>query len=94
MTDRKSISGFTIKFAETLVRWKSRKQAFVATSTAEAKFAALSEVCSELVWYKQVLIDLKIKVDQAITVSEDNTTYIQMATTELSKELGVRSAQV
>ena len=39
-------------------------------------------MCSELVWYKQVLTDLKIKVDQAITVFEDNTTCIQMATTE------------
>ncbi|XP_078234403.1 uncharacterized protein LOC144583733 [Pogona vitticeps] len=78
--DGKSVSRFAVMFADTLVGWKSRKQSSIATSTVEAEFAALSELCSESVWYKQLLTDLR--VDQAITVYEDNTTCIQMATTE------------
>ncbi|KAJ7319981.1 hypothetical protein JRQ81_019492, partial [Phrynocephalus forsythii] len=84
VTDRKSLSGFAIRF-DTLIGWKSRKQTFVATSTAEAEFATISEICSEVVWYKQILIDLKIKVEQAVTVFEDSTTCIQMATTDRMK---------
>lgn len=72
-------------FADILVGWKSRKQCFVATSTAEAEFTAISEICSEVGWYKQMLIDLKIKVEQGIAVFEVNTTCIQMATAERMK---------
>ena len=54
-TDRRSVSGFAVMFADTLVGWKSRKQSSIATSTAKAEFAALSELCSEIVWYKQLI---------------------------------------
>ena len=69
-------------FADVLVGWKSRKQSSIATSTSEAEFAALSELCSEIIWYKQLVKDLRIEVNQAIMVFEDNTMCIQMATTD------------
>ena len=66
----------------TLIGWKSRKQSSIATSTAEAEFAALSELCSEIIWYKLLIKDVKDEVNQAIKVFEDNTTCIHMASME------------
>lgn len=44
--NKKSISGFVVMFANTLVAWKSRKQTSVAISPVEAEFISLSELCS------------------------------------------------
>ena len=57
----------------------------MATSTAAAEFVALSELCSEIIWYKQLVKDLKVETRGAIKVLEDNTTCIQMALTERVK---------
>uniref|UniRef100_A0A2D4IEA3 Reverse transcriptase Ty1/copia-type domain-containing protein n=1 Tax=Micrurus lemniscatus lemniscatus TaxID=129467 RepID=A0A2D4IEA3_MICLE len=45
---KKSNSGIIILFGGALIGWKSRKQTIVAIFTAEAKFIALFELCSEI----------------------------------------------
>uniref|UniRef100_A0A2D4IEB4 Reverse transcriptase Ty1/copia-type domain-containing protein n=1 Tax=Micrurus lemniscatus lemniscatus TaxID=129467 RepID=A0A2D4IEB4_MICLE len=52
---RKSNSVIVILFGGALIGWKSRKQTTVAISTAVAEFIALSELCSEITWYVQLL---------------------------------------
>ena len=90
------MSGFTVLFANVLVGWKSRKPNSIATSTAEAEFAALSELCLEIIWYKQMIKDLRVEVNHSIKVFEDNTTCIHMAVTEKmqnrSKHVDIRKA--
>jgi hypothetical protein len=53
--DRKSTSG-TCQFLErSLVSWSSKKQTFVALSTAEAEYVAVGQCCAQLLWMRQTL---------------------------------------
>lgn len=78
---RKSTSGMTLFLAGALVGWKTVKQRHVLLSTCESEFAALSLMCSKLIWYNQLMLDLGIQVPKPITVMEDNQAAIQMAMT-------------
>lgn len=71
-TTRQSTSGLTVFLAGSLMGWKSTTQRNIALSTCEAEFSALSGLCTELVWYKQLLKDLGIHVVKPIKVYEDN----------------------
>lgn len=55
------------------------KQRHVSLSKWESEFAALSYLCTEIVWYKQLLTDLGMQVVNPIIVNEDNQSAIQMA---------------
>jgi hypothetical protein len=45
---------------------------FVARSSAEAEYRAMTSIVSELTWIKQVLIDLNIKVTEPMKMFCDN----------------------
>ncbi|XP_019267541.1 PREDICTED: uncharacterized protein LOC109244840 [Nicotiana attenuata] len=47
---RKSVSGYLIKFGESLVSWKSKKQTTVSRSSAEAEYRNLASTVAELIW--------------------------------------------
>jgi hypothetical protein len=54
----KITSGCCFTLGSAMVSWCSRKQSYVALSTAEAEYIALSvEVC-EAVWLRKIMIDL------------------------------------
>ena len=42
--------------------WRSKKQAVVACSSAEAKFRATTHAICELLWIKSILADFTIEV--------------------------------
>jgi hypothetical protein len=46
--DRKSISGTCQFLGRSMVSWSSKKQTFVALSTAEAKYVATGQCCAQL----------------------------------------------
>jgi len=50
--DRKSTSGGCFFLGNNLVSWFSKKQNYVAPSTAEAEYIAAGSSCSQLVWMK------------------------------------------
>lgn len=52
--DRRSCTGNTTILANDPVSWKSKKQASVALSTMEAKYAALAELSREIVYEKRL----------------------------------------
>lgn len=70
--DSKSQSGFVIKLHGSTIRWMSKKQTVVATSTCEAEYIALASATSHLVGVYQQLYELNIRVDLPIPVYEDN----------------------
>ena len=45
--DRKSTSGYLLQISGTAVSWRSKKQAYVALSTVEAEYMALSNATQE-----------------------------------------------
>jgi hypothetical protein len=55
--DRKSTSGTCQFLGRSLVSWGSKKQNFVALSTAEAEYIAAGHCCAQLLWMRQTLRD-------------------------------------
>jgi hypothetical protein len=55
--DRKSISETCQFLGRSPVSWSSKKQTYVALSTAEAKYIAAGQCCTQLLWMRQTLRD-------------------------------------
>ena len=58
LDDRKSTSGYVFQLSGAAVSWRSRKQACVALSTAEAEYIALSATAQEALWSRQLIGDI------------------------------------
>jgi hypothetical protein len=81
---RKSVSGFIVYVLGCPISWKSRKQKAVTLSSSEAEYVAISELCAEIMFLKQVLEFLKIKVALPIIVRVDNVGAIYLANNAIS----------
>lgn len=55
---RKSTSGYVFKISNGPVTWCSQKQTAVSTSTTEAEYIAASTAVKEILWLRQLLIDI------------------------------------
>ncbi|XP_071719038.1 secreted RxLR effector protein 161-like [Rutidosis leptorrhynchoides] len=60
--NRKSVTSYLVYLCNSLVSWKSKKQTSVARSSAEAEYRAMATVACEVIWIKNLLLDLNIKV--------------------------------
>jgi hypothetical protein len=56
--DRRSTSGMCFSLGSAMISWGSRKQKFVALSTAEAKYIAACEACTKAVWMRKLIYGL------------------------------------
>jgi hypothetical protein len=76
--DRKSTSGTCQFLGRSLVSWASKKQNFVALSTAEAEYIAAGHCCAQLLWMRQTLRDYGYKLSN-VPLIYDNESAIRMA---------------
>ena len=77
--NRKSTTGFVIRFFGNVIYWKSRKQGSVTKSSTAAEYVALSESVSEIKFIKKLLKDFKITIETPIKIYEDNSGAIAIA---------------
>lgn len=77
--DRRSTSGLCTFLGGNLVSWRSKKQAVVARSSAEAEFRAMALGVCELLWVKIVLGDLGIDWKGTMKLYCDNKSAINIA---------------
>uniref|UniRef100_A0A3Q7IGL5 GAG-pre-integrase domain-containing protein n=1 Tax=Solanum lycopersicum TaxID=4081 RepID=A0A3Q7IGL5_SOLLC len=56
---RRSITGYVIKFGDSLMSWKSKKQQAVSRSSAEAKYKSMASTVSEVTWLLGLFIELE-----------------------------------
>ena len=77
--NRISITGFCIFYNNCLVSWKSRGQKSVSLSSTEAEYNAMSEVCMEVIFIKNILVFLEVKLDYPILIQCDNVGAIYLA---------------
>jgi hypothetical protein len=75
---RRSITGWMILLFGTLISWKSKMQKGVTISSTEAEYVAISEMCMELMFIKQVLESMQMEVITPIKVYTDNLGAIYM----------------
>lgn len=83
--DRKSTTGFIVKFFGDTATWKSKKQGCVATSSAESEYVALAMGCKELIARSELYERVTGKIKLIPVVYEDNRSTVCLAK---SKETG------
>ncbi|UYV74543.1 hypothetical protein LAZ67_12000081 [Cordylochernes scorpioides] len=76
--DTRSYTGFVIEMGNNLLNWKSNKQRSVTLSTAESELEALSEGIKELIWTRNIIIEILINLREQITVYCDSQNAISM----------------
>jgi hypothetical protein len=77
--DRRSITGMLFSLGCGPISWKSKKQATVAASTAEAEYMALFNATQEAVWARQLLFELGFPQQKPTVIHEDNQGCIAMS---------------
>ena len=90
---RRSVTGIAIYVMGCLVAWKSRSQRGVTLSTTEAEYVSMSELVQEIMFLKQILEFLKVRVNYPIIVNCDNVGAIflaENATGQRTKHVDIR----
>jgi hypothetical protein len=75
---RKSTLGTCQFLGRSLVSWASKKQNFVALSTAKAEYIAAGHCCAQLLWMRQTLRDYGYRLSK-VPLLCDNESAIRMA---------------
>jgi hypothetical protein len=61
------------------VSWQSKKQSMVSKSTAEAEYRATSQGLSEMLWVRNLLLELKVLRKGPLNLWCDNKSAINIA---------------
>lgn len=86
LDSRHSVSGFCIFLGSSLVSWKSKKQATVARSSAEAEYRAMAATTSEIVWLQSLLRGLQIVEASPAVLFCDNRSAMHIASNPIFHE--------
>lgn len=64
--DRRIASGVSLFLGSRLISWHSKKQDSLSLYTAEAEYIIATSCCTQVLWMKQTLKDIKIKYNEPI----------------------------
>ncbi|XP_019227336.1 PREDICTED: uncharacterized protein LOC109208658 [Nicotiana attenuata] len=82
---RTSVTGYLIKFGDSLISWKSEKWHTVSRSSAEAEYRSLAAVTAEVVWLLGLFAELGVTIKQPVKVYCD-TANTKIADSELNDD--------
>ena len=77
--DRKSITGIIVYCAGVPIAWKSKGKKAVSLLSTESNYYEISELCTEIIYVKQVLEFLKIVINYPIIIRVDNVGAMLLA---------------
>nr|GEX29434.1 ribonuclease H-like domain-containing protein [Tanacetum cinerariifolium] len=83
---RRSVSGYCVVYNGCLVSWKSKKQATLLKSSAEAEYRSVAAATCELMWIVNILKDLKVTNLLPAELFCDNSASIQIAANHVMHE--------
>lgn len=73
VVDRKRISGGSFFIGNSLVSWLSKTRALISLSTVEVEYATTISCCTQVLWMKQILKNVKVEFDNPISILCENT---------------------
>ncbi|XP_019189416.1 PREDICTED: uncharacterized protein LOC109183810 [Ipomoea nil] len=73
---RKSITGYCIYLGNSLISWKTKKQATVSKSSSEAEYRALASTVCEIQWLIYLLTDLNVQCSTPVALFCDNRSAV------------------
>lgn len=83
VSERRSTTGYVIKFAGAAISWKSSKQACTALSTVEAEYIAAATAAKEVIWLRRLFNEMQShtinKLDRPTTMKIDNNGALNLA---------------
>ncbi|XP_042969189.1 secreted RxLR effector protein 161-like [Carya illinoinensis] len=77
--DMKSTSRYCFNMESGVFSWGSKKQGFVAQSTAEAEYVAAANAVNQAIWLTRILEDMGAKQQLPVEIFCDNKSVIAMA---------------
>ena len=84
---RRSVSGYCVFVNGNLVSWKSKKQATLSRSSAEAEYRAMASATCEIMWVIKILKDLGVTESLLpVELCCDNKSAIQIAANPVMHE--------
>nr|XP_043629894.1 uncharacterized mitochondrial protein AtMg00810-like [Erigeron canadensis] len=78
-TTRKSVSGYCVFLGNSLVSWKSKKQATLSRSSTEAEYRCMASATCEVIWITNILSSLGVDGLLPVNMFCDNSSAIQIA---------------
>ncbi|KAL0411028.1 UNVERIFIED_CONTAM: Retrovirus-related Pol polyprotein from transposon RE2 [Sesamum latifolium] len=75
---RRSVTGYCIFLGASLISWKTKKQATVSRSSAEAEYRSMGSTVCELLWIGYILAEFGISLDSPIPFHCDNKAAIHI----------------
>ncbi|GFZ20884.1 hypothetical protein Acr_29g0000460 [Actinidia rufa] len=85
-SDRRSTSSFCTFHGSHLISWKSKKQAVVSRSSAEAEYRAMAQGTSEIIWLRSLLTELGFSVTDSSYLFCDNKSAIMLSSDSVLHE--------
>ena len=83
---RRSVSGYFIKFGNSPISWKAKKQSIMSRSSAEAEYRAMAYACAEVKWLKVLLAFLGVYHRQPVRLFCDSQAAIHIASNPVFHE--------
>ena len=83
--DRRSITGWCVFIGDCLISWGLKSQRNVTTSSTEAEYVGISEICKEILFVTYMLNILNQKVELPVTILVDNVGAIYIAENAVTK---------
>ncbi len=73
------MSGIAVRYAGSLIYWRSTLQKSVTLSSSEAEYVAASDAARIVQWLQQVAFEWNIDINRPTPLYMDNTAAISMA---------------
>ncbi|OIT38350.1 putative mitochondrial protein, partial [Nicotiana attenuata] len=86
LTDRSSTSGYILFLDRNPISWSSKKHKIVHRSSTEAEYRVVANALAELLWVKNLLLEMKLPIKDTPTIYCDN-----IGVTYLSENPGLHS---
>lgn len=86
INNRRSITGYLVHYGNSPILWKSKKQATVSRSSAEAEYRAMASSVAETIWMTGLFKELGVEIKVPVSLFFDSKSTLQIATNPVFHE--------